>query len=70
MDWTLRSSNVSANVGLGATLLNHLQITVNYNIPLGKTGEVELKDGAAATWDVLTGNSKANAWQVSAAYFF
>ena len=70
LDWTLRSSNVSANVGLGATLLNHLQITVNYNIPLGKTGEVELNDGAAATWDVLTGNSKANAWQVSAAYFF
>ena len=70
LDWTLRSSNISANVGLGATLLNHLQITVNYNIPLGKTGEVELNDGAAATWDVLTGNSKANAWQVSAAYFF
>ena len=70
LDWTLRSSNVSANVGLGATLLNHLQITVNYNIPLGKTGEVDLDKGAAATWDVLTGKSKANAWQVSAAYFF
>jgi hypothetical protein len=70
MDWTLRSSNISANVGLGATLLNHLQITVNYNIPLGKTGEVDLDKGAAATWDVLTGKSKANAWQVSAAYFF
>ena len=70
LDWTLRSSNVSANVGLGATLLNHLQITVNYNIPLGKTGEVELNDGAAATLNTLTGKSKANAWQVSAAYFF
>ena len=70
LDWTLRSSNISANVGLGATLLNHLQITVNYNIPLGKTGEVDLDKGAAATWDVLTGKSKANAWQVSAAYFF
>lgn len=70
LDWTLRSSNVSANVGLGATLLNHLQITVNYNIPLGKTGEVELNDGADATLNTLTGKSKANAWQVSAAYFF
>lgn len=70
LDWTLRSSNVSANVGLGATLLNHLQVTVNYNIALGKTGEVDLKQGADAAWNTLTGNSKANAWQVSAAYFF
>lgn len=70
MDWTLKSSNVSANVGLGATLLNHLQITVNYNIALGKTGDVDLKQGADAAWNTLTGKSKANAWQVSAAYFF
>ncbi len=70
LDWTLRSSNVSANVGLGATVLNHLQVTVNYNIALGKTGEVDLKQGADATWNTLTGKSKANAWQVSAAYFF
>lgn len=70
LDWTLRSSNVSANVGLGATVLNHLQVTVNYNIAIGKTGEVDLKQGADATWNTLTGKSKANAWQVSAAYFF
>ena len=70
LDWTLRSSNVSANVGLGATVLNHLQVTVNSNIALGKTGEVDLKQGADATWNTLTGKSKANAWQVSAAYFF
>ena len=70
MDWTLRSSNVSANVGLGAMVLNHLQVTVNYNIALGKTGDVDLKQGLDATWNTLTGKSKANAWQVSAAYFF
>ena len=69
MDWTLRSSNVSANVGLGATLLNHLQITVNYNFALGKTGEIEVWDGVKNTWDAVT-DGKASAWQVSAAYFF
>jgi hypothetical protein len=69
MDWTLRSSNVSANVGLGATLLNHLQITVNYNFALGKTGEIEVWDATKKTWDAFT-NGKANSWQVSAAYFF
>ena len=68
-EWTLKSSNVSANVGLGATVLNHLQLTVNYNIQLGKTGELTVKDGANAAWKTLTGG-KANAWQVSAAYFF
>ena len=69
-NWTLRSSNVSANLGIGATILGHVQVTANYNFALGKTGEVELNDGAAATWNTLTGKSKANAWQVSAAYFF
>lgn len=69
-DWTLKSSNISANIGLGATILSKLQLKVNYNIALGKTGDVEVKDGANAGWDVVTGKAKANAWQVSAAYFF
>ena len=44
-------------------------ITRNYNIALGKTGEVDIKEGADAAWKTITG-AKANAWQVSAAYFF
>jgi len=67
--WTLKSSNVSANVGIGATILSKLQLKVNYNIALGKTGEVDIKEGADAAWKTITG-AKANAWQVSAAYFF
>ena len=69
-DWTLKSSNISANVGIGATILSKLQLKVNYNIALGKTGEIEVKDGTNAAWDVITGKAKANAWQVSASYFF
>ena len=69
-DWTLKSSNISVNVGIGATIMSHLQLKVNYNIALGKTGEIEVKDGTNAAWDVITGKAKANAWQVSAAYFF
>ena len=68
-EWTLKSSNVSANVGLGATLLNHLQLTVNYNIQLGKTGELNVKNATTKVWNTVTGG-KANTWQVSAAYFF
>ena len=69
-DWTLRSSNFSANIGIGATILSKLQVKVNYNIALGKTGEVDVTDATGAAWDVVTGKAKANAWQVSAAYFF
>ena len=67
--WTLRSSNVSANLGIGTTILDHLQITANYNFALGKTGEVELWDATKQTWNAFT-DGKASSWQVSAAYFF
>ena len=67
--WTLKSSNFSANVGIGATVVSHVQLKVNYNIALGKTGEIEVKDAATAAWKTITG-AKANAWQVSAAYYF
>ena len=32
-------STLSINVGVGATLINHLQVAINYNMPWGKTGE-------------------------------
>ena len=69
-DWTLKSSNISANVGIGATIMSKLQFKINYNIALGKTGDIEVKDGTNAAWDVITGKAKANAWQISAAYYF
>jgi len=68
-NWTLRSSNISANVGLGATFLGHLQITANYNFALGKTGDIEVIGAAKDTWNAIT-DGKASAWQISAAYFF
>ena len=68
-NWTLKSSNLSANVGIGATLLGHLQVTANYNFALGKTGEIEVWDAAKSTWDAVT-DGKTSAWQISAAYFF
>ena len=68
-NWTLRSSNLSANVGIGATILGHLQVTANYNFALGKTGEIEVWDGVKNTWNAVT-DGKTSAWQVSAAYFF
>uniref|UniRef100_UPI004024B9B7 porin family protein n=1 Tax=Prevotella sp. TaxID=59823 RepID=UPI004024B9B7 len=38
-EWKLKSSNFSVNVGLGFTVLSHLQVSANYNIACGKTGD-------------------------------
>jgi len=65
-EWTLRSSNLSANVGIGATLLGHLQAKFNYNFALGKTGEIRSVSDA----NRAVGKAKFNAWQLSLAYLF
>ena len=71
-EWTMNGSTLSANVGIGATILGHLQAKVNYNIALGNTGEVKaegLINGVTqGVSDAI--NGKANAWQISVAYYF
>ena len=66
-EWTLKSSNLSANIGIGATVLSKLQAKLNYNIALGKTGEV---DATVAGVTKEISSAKFNAWQVSLAWFF
>ena len=67
-NWTFKSSNISANVGLGLMLLSHLQISANYNFGLGKTGEFEeFLPGAV---NAIKENGKLNALQIGVAYFF
>ncbi len=65
-DWTLKSSNFSANIGIGATVAGHLQAKLNYNVALGKTGEFE----SVSSTVKQVADAKFNAWQVSLAYFF
>ena len=64
MDWTLKSSNFSMNVGLGATVLKHLEAKINYNFALGKTGELTYRD-ITDSYSV-----RNNAWQLGLAYYF
>ena len=66
-EWTLKSSNLSANIGIGATIAGHLQAKVNYNIALGKTGEYKANVGGVMK---EISSAKFNAWQVSLAWFF
>ena len=65
-DYEMKDSNLSLNLGAGIRLVSHLEIGFNYNIALGKTGEFNEVDGAKN----LVGNGKANAWHISAAYYF
>lgn len=68
-DWKWKESNFSVNVGLGCTILSHVELKANYNIACGKTGEATILDAATKT---VTGTvkSKTNSWQLGMAYYF
>ena len=68
-EWTWSGSNFSVNVGIGATLLQHVEIKANYNIACGKTGEVSATE-AVANAVKGTFKSKYNSWQLGVAYYF
>lgn len=65
IDWQWKKSNFSVNVGLGVSVLSHLQVTANYNIACGTTGEITLGN---TTKSLVKG--KNNAWQIGVAYYF
>ena len=68
-DWTWKSSNFSVNLGVGCTVLNHLEVKANYNIACGKTADATLWDATKTTAKSVT-KSKYNTWQIGAAYYF
>lgn len=70
-EWRLKSSTFSVNVGVGAMLLSHLQLSANYNIACGKTGDMTVSKALGETGQVLfSKNGRTNAWQIGLAYYF
>lgn len=70
-EWRLKSSTFSVNVGLGAMLLSHLQISANYNIACGKTGETTVSSALGElAKSAAKKRGRANAWQIGLAYYF
>ncbi len=65
--YSLKSSLFSVNVGLGTTILDHLQITANYNIGCTKSsdGTMILDDGKR-----VEGSSHSNSWKIALGYWF
>lgn len=68
-NFEMKKSNFSINLGAGLTLLSHFEVGFTYNIACGKTGEFTAWDAAKNVVE-STSDAKANAWQVSAAYYF
>ena len=70
-EWRLKSSTFSVNVGLGAMLLSHLQISANYNIACGNTGETTVSSALGElAQSAAKKRGRANAWQIGLAYYF
>lgn len=64
---SFKDSNFSINVGLGATLLKHLQVSANYNIACGKTADITY--GKALQY-LAKARSRSNCWQIALGYWF
>lgn len=62
-----KNSNFSVNVGLGATLLKHLQVSANYNIACGKTADITY---GKALQSLAKARSRSNCWQIALGYWF
>ncbi|KAA6343996.1 hypothetical protein EZS27_008359 [termite gut metagenome] len=65
-----KAFELSINAGVGAKLLNHFQVGLNYNIPV--TDSAQLINKAIETTGLPTPKAsiKAKTWQVSLAYLF
>lgn len=65
--WNLKSSAFSVNVGAGVTIASHFEVSANYNIACGRTGDVTFEDTVNK---VFKKHGRANAWQIGLTYYF
>ena len=66
---SMENAQVSWNIGVGVTVLSHLQVGAGYNFMLNKTGKryiVDPNDNEIVDSHAL----RTNSWQVQAAYLF
>ena len=65
--FSFKNSNFSINVGLGATLLKHFQVSANYNIACGKTADISY---GKVLESIAKARSRSNCWQIALGYWF
>jgi hypothetical protein len=64
-EYSFKSSNISLNFGVGVKMINHIQVSANYNIPCGKTADYKVVDTTT-----YISNSKTKGWVFGVAYLF
>lgn len=70
-----KKAEVSINIGGGVKLIKHLQLGINYNLPLSDSAKENFSEGdlAGSLGDIIkpgTFKTKTKMWQVSVAYIF
>lgn len=68
--YSLKKSNFSVNVGAGVTLLNHLQVSANYNIACGKSADASFSKALETVTNAGKDKSRNNSWQIALGYWF
>ena len=68
--YSLKKSNFSVNVGAGVTLLNHLQVSANYNLACGKSADASFSKTLDAVTNAGKDKSHNNSWQIALGYWF
>lgn len=66
--YEMSKSNFSINVGLGAMILDHLEVSANYNIACGKTGDGVWNNIVSGVGETF--KHRNNSWQLGLAYYF
>lgn len=64
-DWRPEKTSVSANFGLGAMLLKHLEVSASYNLALTKSADITINDNMEKV-----NEGKMNAWQIALGWYF
>lgn len=67
-NYNVKDTRFSVNLGAGFTT-THLQLSINYNMVCGRTGELSISQAADAAYNTIVGRQKTNTWQLSAAFF-
>lgn len=70
VNYEMKKTNFSVNLGAGLSLIKHIEIGFNYNIACGKTGEMKFADVVQEATGWKNEDGRANAWQVYASYYF
>ena len=67
-EWRFNKSTTSVNLGVGASVLRNLQLSVNYNIVCGETATINSVQDVID--DVKDHKAKTHAWQLALTVFF